>query len=203
MDENNNKQIPEQNVPKPLEKNRKKMSRKERRETDFPNDPVKGRAFHGWAKFFFVLTCIGVIFAGAMIALPIFMVLFGAISVIVWLAVVAFASLITVFMIWTSEDAKSFFGGWADFNSKLLTSSQKVLDFAQKAIPYVLISGGIIIFITWVFQIVGISTDKVRKKKYVGKIIALSIFTVCYIVFLAVILINNSSVAQTTSSSSI
>ena len=178
MDNEENKN----NIPQPLAK--KKMSRKERRHTDFPHDPVKGRALHKWSTFFFVLTIIGTVLAGITLVLPIFLVIVGLISALAWVVVIAFVSIFTLFMIWTSEDAKSFFNGWRVFNEKLLDSSNNAQGFAQSVIPAMLISGGAIILITWLFLIIGRCTDAERKKKYVGKIIALSIITVIYIVFL-------------------
>ena len=172
------------NTPKPLEN--KKMSRKERRHTDFPNNPVKGRAFYKWSNFFFVLTCIATILAGITLVLPIFLTIVGVISVLAWLVVIVFMSIFTLFMIWTSEDAKTFIHEWRLFNEKLFDSSKSVQEFSNSVIPVVLISGGVIILVAWLFVIVGRVTDSERKKKYTGKIIALSVITLLYIVFLII-----------------
>lgn len=172
------------NIPKPLEK--KKVSRKERRHTDFPNDPVKGRVFYKWSSFFFVLTCIGVTLTGITLVLPVFLTIVGIISVFAWLIVIVVISLFTLFMIWNSEDAKAFIHGWREFNDGLFDSTKNVQEFSSNVIPIILISGGIVILITWLFIIIGRITDSERKKKYTGKIIALSIITLLYIVFLII-----------------
>ena len=148
MDENNdalNQETPEVNKPVPLDqlpnkKQKKKMSRKERRVTDFPGDPVKGRTFYSWAKFFFVLTCLGTGIVGAMIILPFFITLFGIFSVIAWLVLIVCGTIFTLGMIWLSDDTKSFFGEWQKLNEKTLDASNNVYSFVEKSIPVILIS---------------------------------------------------------------
>ena len=187
---------------KQIKKMKKKMSRKERRHTDFPNDPVKGRTFHCWAKFFFVLTCIGVGLTGAMLVLPFFLALFGIFSVLCWLLLILVGTIFTLGMIWLSDDTKRLNERWMSFNESIFAYSNNAADLTKRLIPSVLISGGIIIAITWVFLIVGIVNDKARTKKYRGKIIALAIFTFLYTLFLIlnVISLLNLDTISTTSS---
>jgi len=185
-----------------IKRMKKKMSRKERRHTDFPGDPVKGRAFHSWAKFFFVLTCIGVGITGAMLILPFFLVLFGICSVLLWFCVVAFATIFTIGLIWTTEGMQTLNANWMAFNEALFDVSNNTYSFAAYAIPGILISGGIIIFATWLFLIVGINSDPERKKKYKAKIIAMIIFTVLYVVFLVLNLIRMTDVLNQITGSS-
>lgn len=99
-------------------------------------------------------------------------------------------SIFTLFLIWTSEEAKEFIHNWRLFNESLIDSSKNVQEFANKLIPTMLITGGAFILITWLFLIIGISTDVVRKKKYLGKIIALIVITLIYVVFLFINLKN-------------
>ena len=172
------------NTPKPLEN--KKMSRKERRHTNFPHNPVKGRALYKWSNFFFVLTCIGTALAGITLALPVFITILSVLSVLVWLLFIVFVSIFTLFTIWANEDAKTFVHEWQLFNEKLFDSSKNADEFAKSVIPIFLIVGAVIILITWLFTIIGRCTDTERKKKYLGKIIALSIITLLYIVFLII-----------------
>lgn len=179
MENIDNKDI---NKPEPI--------KKKDRHQETPNNPKKGRALHKWSLFFFVLTCIGTALAGAMLILPFFLVIAGAISVLAWLIVIVFMSIFTLFLIWTSEEAKEFIHNWRLFNESLIDSSKNVQDFANKLIPTMLITGGAFILITWLFLIIGISTDVVRKKKYLGKIIALIVITLIYVVFLFINLKN-------------
>ena len=148
--------------------------------------PKKGKALHGWSIFFFVLTVLGTILTGIMLILPVFLGIAGIFSGFVWFIVIVFLSLITIFTIWTNEGFKSFIDGWKSFNEKLLDSTNDVGELTTTLIPGILIGGAIIILITWLFLIIGIKTDQVRKKQYKGKIIAHIIMTVIYIVFLIV-----------------
>lgn len=214
MDENNdalNQETPEVNKPVPLDqlpnkKQKKKMSRKERRVTDFPGDPVKGRTFYSWAKFFFVLTCLGTGIVGAMIILPFFITLFGIFSVIAWLVLIVAGTIFTLGMIWLSDDTKSFFGEWQKLNEKTLDASNNIYSFVEKSIPAILISGGVVILISWLFIILGLNKDPDRKKKFKGMMIALIVITVIYVIFLAINLIRlreyaNMPVSSSSSSS--
>ena len=156
-------------------------------------DKAGGRALNAFSKLFFVLTIIGTILAAVMVFLPIFLAIIGVVSTIFWLVAIIFLSIFTIGLIWTSEDFKSFNTGWMDFNSRMFNSTNTLTEFALKTIPFVLISGGIVIAIGWQFTILGAVFDKFRKNKYKGRIIGLSIITVLYIVFLVInIIIHNN-----------
>ena len=142
------------------------------------------KALNGFSKLFFVLTIIGTAFAGVMVFLPIFLGLLGVFSVLIWLVFIIFVSIFTIGLIWTSDDFKSFNDGWMSLNDKLFHSSSAIADFTTMIIPSILISGGIIIGLSWLFTILGAVFDKIRHKKYKGRIIALSIITVIFIAFL-------------------
>lgn len=156
-------------------------------------DKAGGRALNAFSKLFFVLTIIGTILTGVMVFLPIFLAIVGVISTIVWILGIIVISVFTIGLIWTVEEFKAFNSGWMDFNTKMFNSSNSINEFVMKVIPFVLISGGVIIALTWLFTILGAVFDKFRLNKYKGRIIALSIITVIYIVFLVlnIILHNN------------
>ena len=156
-------------------------------------DKPGGKVLNVFSKLFFVLTIIGTILTGVMVFLPIFLAILGVVSTIAWLALIIFVSIFTIGLIWTSEDFKSFNTGWMSFNSTLFSSSNTITEFALKVIPSVLVSGGVIIALCWLFTILGRCLDKFRKRKYKGRIIGLSIITVIYIAFLTLnIIIHNS-----------
>ena len=156
-------------------------------------DKAGGRALNAFSKLFFVLTIIGTILTGVMVFLPILLAIVGVISTIVWILGIIVISVFTIGLIWTVEEFKAFNSGWMDFNTKMFNSSNSINEFVMKVIPFVLISGGVIIALTWLFTILGAVFDKFRLNKYKGRIIALSIITVIYIVFLVlnIILHNN------------
>ena len=157
-------------------------------------DTLGGKALNAFSKLFFVLTIIGTVLAAVMVFLPIFLVIVGIISTIVWIVGIIFVSVFTLGLIWTSSDFKSFNEGWMAFNTSMFNSSNSLNEFAMSAVPFVLISGGIIITLSWLFTILGRVFDRVRISKYKGRIIGLTIITILYIVFLVLnIIIHQNS----------
>lgn len=155
-------------------------------------DKAGGRALNAFSKLFFVLTIIGTVLAAVMVFLPIFLAIIGIISTIVWILGIIIVTVFTIGLIWTSNDFKSFNDGWMAFNTSMFDSSNSLNEFAMSMIPFVLVSGGIIIGLSWLFTILGRVFDKFRMNKYKGRIIGLSIITVIYIVFLVLnIIIHN------------
>ena len=155
-------------------------------------DKTGGRALNAFSKLFFVLTIIGTVLAAVMVFLPIFLAIIGIISTIVWILGIILVTVFTIGLIWTSTDFKSFNEGWMAFNTSMFNSSNSLNEFAMNMIPFVLISGGIIIGLSWLFTILGKVFDKFRMNKYKGRIIALTIITVIYLVFLVLnIIIHN------------
>ena len=155
-------------------------------------DTAGGRALNAFSKLFFVLTIIGTILAAVMVFLPIFLAIVGIISTIIWILGIILVTVFTIGLIWTSNDFKSFNDGWMAFNTSMFDSSNSLNEFAMSMIPFVLVSGGIIIGLSWLFTILGRVFDKFRMNKYKGRIIGLSIITVIYIVFLVLnIIIHN------------
>ena len=98
-------------------------------------EPKEGKAFKGWALFFFIISCIMTGIVAASIALPFFITLFGIVSVICWLAVVAIVTIFTLGMIWLVDGVKEFNAGWMAFNTQLFESSSVIAETAAKAIP--------------------------------------------------------------------
>ena len=190
MDEEYNEiekeELEETNLPMQTEQNVPIEEEKE-------EETLGGKALYAFSKLFFVLTVIGTVLTGVMVFLPIFLAIIGILSTLLWLIGIIFVSIFTIGLIWTSEDFKSFNNGWMSFNSGLFNSSNALTDFANSAIPFVLISGGVIIGLSWLFTILGRCLDKIRIKKYKGRIIGLTIITVVYIIFLILnIIIHNN-----------
>ena len=157
-------------------------------------EPKEGKAFKGWALFFFILSCIVTGIIAASIALPFFIVLFGIVSVICWLALIAIATIFTIGMIWLNDGVKEFNAGWMAFNNQLFDSSTTIAETVAKAIPIVSIIGGTIVIITWLFMVIGMTTDKNRKKFYLAMIITLGVLTLVYIgIAIATILIHSDA----------
>ena len=165
-----------------------KKGRRKRKE-----EPKEGLALKKWGLFFFVLSCISVALVAASLALPFLIALFGIVSVIAWLAVVAIISIFTIGLVWTIDEVKAINSNWMAFNNWLFSSTEAVANTAAKAIPILSIVGGVILLITWLFVILGITTDKNRKKYYKGILIALSIITTIYIVLTVITIIIHSN----------
>ena len=166
-------------------------------------EPKEGLALKKWGLFFFVLSCIATLLIVASLALPFLIGLFGVVSVIAWLAIIAIVTIFTIGMIWTVEEAKTINTNWMAFNNWLFSSTETVANTAAKAIPAISIIGGAILAITWLFMIIGLLTDKNRKKYYKGIVIALGIITFIYIAIAVVtIILHSEAMISTTSSSS-
>lgn len=183
-------------VPTPIEEAPRKGRRKKKEE------PKEGLALKKWGLFFFVLSCISVALVAASLALPFFIAIFGIVSVIAWLAVVAVISIFTIGLVWTIDEVKTMNSNWMAFNNWLFNSTEAVANTAAKAIPILSIVGGVILLVTWLFVILGIATDKNRKKYYRGLIIALGVLTLAFIAIAIISIIINSNVQSTIGSSS-
>ena len=166
-------------------------------------EPIEGRALKGWALAFFIVSCVMTGIVAASIALPFFIVLFGIVSVICWLAIVAIVTIFTIGMIWLNEDVKAINSGWMAFNTQLFESSQAIADVAAKAIPILSIIGGTIVAITWLFMVIGMTTDKNRKKFYLAMIITLGVLTLVYIAIAVITIVMHSNTPEPIGSSSI
>ena len=158
-------------------------------------DKAGGRALNVFSKLFFVLTIIGTVLTAVMVFLPIFLAIVGIISTILWILAVIIVTVFTIGLIWTSADFKSFNDGWMSFNTSMFNSSNSLNEFAMSVIPFVLVSGAVVIGLSWLFTILGRVFDKFRLNKYKSRIIGLSMSTVIYIVFLVlnIILHNKAS----------
>ena len=183
-------------VPASIEEAPRKGRRKKKEE------PKEGLALKKWGLFFFVLSCISAALVAASLALPFFIAIFGIVSVIAWLAVVAVISIFTIGLVWTIDEVKTMNSNWMAFNNWLFNSTEAVANSAAKAIPILSIVGGAILLITWLFMVLGITTDKNRKKHYLGLIIALGIITLVFIAIAIITIIIHSNVQSTIGSSS-
>ena len=163
-------------------------------EEEEEEDTLGGKALNAFSKLFFVLTIIGTVLAAVMVFLPIFLVIVGVISTIIWIFGIIIVSIFTLGLIWTSSDFKSFNEGWMAFNTSMFNSTNSLTEFAISLVPFILISGGIIIALSWLFTILGRVFDRFRINKYKGRIVGLTIITVLYIIFLVLnIIIHQNS----------
>lgn len=158
----------------------------DKKEQPVYEDKGGGRALNAFSKLFFILTIIGTALTAVMVFLPIFLAILGVLSTLVWFLAIVVVSVFTIGLIWTNEDFKSFNTGWMDLNSKLFNSSNSLNEFVNKVVPPILIAGGVVIIISWLFTILGAIFDKFRIKKYKGRIIGLAIITAIYIAFLII-----------------
>ena len=165
-------------------------------------EPKEGKTFKGWALFFFIISCVMTGIIAASIALPFFITLFGIVSVICWLVVIVIVTIFTIGMIWLVDGVKEFNAGWMAFNNQLFDSSNAIAEVAAKAIPLLSIIGGSIVAITWLFMIIGISTDKNRKKFYLAMIITLGVLTLVYITIAVITIVVHSNTPEPIGSSS-
>ena len=138
----------------------------------------------------------------ASIALPFFIILFGIVSALCWVLFVVAGSVFTLGMMWLIDGMSDFNNGWMAFNNKLFDSSNAIAEVAAKAIPILSIVGGVIIAIAWLFMVVGISTDKNRKRFYLAMIIVLGVLTLVYIAIAVITLIIHSQEMVNAASSS-
>ena len=161
----------------------KRMSRRERRHADLPGDPLKGRALYKWSAFVFVLAMFGAALTCFVYVLPILLPVLGTMIILAWLIAIVASSIFTLFMIWYSDDAKSFFDGWINFGRSFFDVGRDADRLAYRAVPVVLIVGGALLIICWSMLSIGLSTDKARKKSYIGMMIALGIITLVYVIF--------------------
>ena len=163
-------------------------------EEEEEEDTLGGKALNAFSKLFFVLTIIGTVLAAVMVFLPIFLAIVGVISTILWIFGIIIVSIFTLGLIWTSSDFKSFNEGWMAFNTSMFNSTNSLTEFAISLVPFILISGGIIIALSWLFTILGRVFDRFRINKYKGRIVGLTIITVLYIIFLVLnIIIHQNS----------
>ena len=165
----------------------------DKRENATPEELKKGKGLKGWSLFFFIMTCIATGLIAASIALPFFIIIFGILSVIVWLVLIVVVTIFTLGLVWTIDDVKVINQGWMSFNDKLFNSSEAIANIAIRAIPTIAIIGASFVFITWILMIIGISTDKNRKRYYTGMLIALGVITLLYAIIAIISLVVNSN----------
>lgn len=146
----------------------------------------EGKIINAFSKAFFVLTIIGTVLAAITVFLPFFLIIIGIFSVLFWFIAIVFVTVFTLGIIWTFDETKAINAAWMAFNGNLFNSSATVAGFAESVIPFILISGAIVISLAWLFTIIGFCTTQSQRKKYVGRIVGLIIITVLYIAFLVI-----------------
>ena len=157
-----------------------------------PEELKKGKGLKGWSLFFFILSCIATGLIGASIALPFFIIVFGLLSALLWFCFIFIGSVITLGMMWIPDSTKEFNRSWIAFNDKLFNSSQSIIDAVTGAIPVMAVVGAVIMTITWIFMIIGISTDKNRKKYYTAMLIVLGVLSLVYIIIAIISIVANN-----------
>lgn len=153
----------------------------------------EGRALKGWSIFFFVLTCISTFLVVATTALPFFITIFGLLMGLIWFIFVVGGSIFTLGIMWTVDGIKSFNAEWMAFLGNIFESPKVVAESLSKVIPIIMIFGGVIILITWIFMIVGVTTDKNRKKYYTVMMIILGVISLLYTVVTILSIIANAN----------
>ena len=191
MDEQSNAIVPQEVEQTP------RRGRRQRKQ-----EPKEGKAFKGWALFFFIVSCVMTGIIAASIALPFFIVIFGVISAICWILFVFVGTVFTLGMMWLIDGMKEFNEGWMAFNNKLFDSSNAIAEVATRAIPILSIIGGTIVAITWLFMVIGMATDKNRKKFYLAMIIVLGVLTLVYIAIAVITIVIHSNTPELIGSSS-
>lgn len=146
-----------------------------------PDNPKEGRALKGWSNFFFIMSIISTALVGSTFALPLIVVIFGLMSALFWICWLLIGTIITVGLMWMSDDTKKFNQGWMDFNNRIFDTSNSVSEFGMSIVTTLVIAGALFFVITWILMMVGINKDEVRHKHYKGMMIALGIISFIFI----------------------
>ena len=157
-----------------------------------PEELKKGKGLKGWSLFFFILSCIATGLIAASIALPFFIIIFGLFSALMWILFIVVGTIFTLGMIWMVDGIKEMNQQWMSFNDKIFNSGNVVADVVSAAIPTMAVIGGVIVGITWIFMIIGISTDKNRRKYYTAMLIVLGVLSLVYIIIAIISVITNN-----------
>lgn len=164
-----------------------------------PQVTKEGKVLKGWSLTFFILTCIVTSILAASIVLPFFVIIFGLLSALIWFLFLVVGTIFTIGLMWTVDGVKAFNQGWMSLNDKIFNSSSTIANTVAGYIPVIAVIGSIIVLSTWIMMIVGITTDKSRRKYYTVMMIILGVLSILYIVIAIVtILINGSNNATPT-----
>lgn len=158
-----------------------------------PEELKKGKGLKGWSLFLFILSCIATGLIAASIALPFFIVIFGLFSALMWLLFIVVGTIFTLGMIWMIDDTKKMNTEWMAFNDKLFNSSETITNTVISAIPVMALIGGLIVGLTWLLMIIGIVTDRNRRKYYTVMMIILGVLTLLYIIIAVVTILANTN----------
>ena len=153
----------------------------------------KGKGLKGWSLVFFIFSCLATALIAMSIALPFFLIVFGLISALLWFVFIVVGTVFTVGLMWVPDTTKEFNRSWLAFNDKIFNSSETIISSVVSAIPVMAIVGAVIMAITWILMIVGISTDKNRKKYYTAMLIVLGVLSLLYIIIAIISIIANNN----------
>ena len=145
-------------------------------------NPKEKRGLKGWSMFFFILSCISLVLVSMTFILPILAIIIGLLSLILWLIAIVFGTIITLGLIWLSDETKAINAGWMGFNEWIFGAGGTITEYAGTIIPIVTWVGAGIFVLTWILMISGLVSDKQRHKRYKGLTIALTVLTILYIV---------------------
>ncbi len=173
---------------KPLDVSEREYKKRHKKDPR-PNNPKEGRALKGWSTFFFVLSIISLALVASSFALPLLIVIVGVLAAMLWLVWFLFGSIITLGMMWLSDETKKFNQWCLDTMNKIFDAANNSAELGMKIVPIVVIVGAALFLITWTFMIIGFNVDKVRHKHYKGMLIALGVITGVFILLAILALI--------------
>ena len=163
--EENEKALQEGRKPQDLAKNRKRKTAKQK-----------------WSNTLLTLSIIAVIYAitysfsGLILGLPV------AVLWIAWFTIVFIVTVVTIGMIWLSDDFKSFNNGFKSFNESLTNGTGSVMNFMYKIFPYISAFFALCIITFLIFTIVNYKRQQDKKEGYKGKLIWAIVLTVIFVI---------------------
>ena len=163
--EENEKALQEGRKPQDLAKNRKRKTAKQK-----------------WSNTLLTLSIIAVIYAitysfsGLILGLPV------AVLWIAWFMIVFIVTVVTIGMIWLSDDFKSFNNGFKSFNESLTNGTGSVMGFMYKIFPYLASFFGLCVIAFLILSIIGFKKQQDKKEGYKGKLIWAIVLTVIFVI---------------------
>ena len=163
--EENEKALQEGRKPQDLAKNRKRKTAKQK-----------------WSNTLLTLSIIAVIYAitysfsGLILGLPV------AVLWIAWFTIVFIVTVVTIGMIWLSDDFKSFNNGFKSFNESLTNCTCSVIGFIYNIFQYISAFFALCIITFLIFTIVNYKRQQDKKEGYKGKLIWAIVLTVIFVI---------------------
>lgn len=130
---------------------------------------------------FFIFTCIGLGVVIATLALPVFLAIIGFILMVLWLVILLVTTVFTLGMAWTFEPYRAYNKGFMNLWQGTFNATTTVSQYGSTIIPIAVGISLLLMFITWIFVVIGTMIDEKRHRFYIGHIIALSIISILMI----------------------